>query len=137
MSTQDFTNDTIKDYYFVEIYLMCTAFHESFIQCLLMNKGETNIVTSKWANEHKVNSSGKSGYITSDSSYIFASSSAIFEWMTSIGVMVSYRNGESRRISRLPATAVVPNVHKNNRSSTIATIPQSWSSCKLDIHSSS
>ena len=54
----------------------------------------------------------------------------ILENLTSIGSLSSNNEGESMRITALPIMAVTPKTHKNSLSSTMATMPQSWSSWK-------
>ena len=48
--------------------------------------------------------------------------------IASIGSVDSKSDGDSVSIIVLPTTAAAPNTHKNIRSSTMATMPQSWSS---------
>lgn len=55
---------------------------------------------------------------------------AIFEYRISMGCVVSYKLGAWNRISPDPTIHVIVNIHRNSRSSTIATYFQSSSTCK-------
>lgn len=56
---------------------------------------------------------------------------AIMEYSMSIGLVSSYSEGASHRIANVPNNDASVNNHKNKRSNTIATNPQSWSSCVI------
>lgn len=54
---------------------------------------------------------------------------AIFEYLISIGCVVSYKLGACKIIKHVPTTQAIANIHKNKRSNTIATYFQSSSTC--------
>uniref|UniRef100_A0A1A9VTK5 Uncharacterized protein n=1 Tax=Glossina austeni TaxID=7395 RepID=A0A1A9VTK5_GLOAU len=50
---------------------------------------------------------------------------AITEYSTSIGLVSSYNDGASHNIIKVPTNEAIIKIHKNSRSNTIATKPQS------------
>uniref|UniRef100_A0A1B0BF24 Uncharacterized protein n=1 Tax=Glossina palpalis gambiensis TaxID=67801 RepID=A0A1B0BF24_9MUSC len=50
---------------------------------------------------------------------------AITEYSTSIGLVSSYNEGASHNIIKVPTNEAIIKIHKNRRSNTIATKPQS------------